>query len=189
VVKLDLAKLRELLEMELSSSELIPLDEEFYKEFDSLVKALKLRAESSKERGEKIEEKMYLAEMNVAEKLIKEILRARLHKIVDMVFEGRPHNLVGEERKVFSLLLAFVNREHIPMEELELVEEEVKEEIPESGKRIWEAYLVLEDIPKIMDERLREYGPFKAGDLVTLPRTVGHVLVQREAARRITISH
>lgn len=186
---MDLAKLRELLEMELSSNELISLDEEFYKEFDSLVKALKLRAESSKERGEEIEERLYLAEMNVAEKLIKEILRIRLHKIVDMVFEGRPHNLVGEERKIFSILLAFVNREHIPMEDIEIVEEEAEEKIPESGKQIWEAYLILEDIPKVMDERLREYGPFKAGDLVTLPRTLGHVLVQREAARRVSISH
>ncbi|MPW39374.1 hypothetical protein GBV73_06710 [Thermococcus sp. 101 C5] len=186
---MDLAKLRELLEMELSSNELISLDDEFYKEFDSLVKALKLRAESSKERGEELEEKLYLAEMNVAEKLIKEILRIRLHKIVDMVFEGRPHNLVGEERKIFSILLAFVNREHIPMEDIEIVEEEAEEKIPESGKQIWEAYLILEDIPKVMDERLREYGPFKAGDLVTLPRTLGHVLVQREAARRVSISH
>lgn len=186
---MDLAKLRELLEMELSSNELTSLDEEFYKEFDSLVRALKLRAESSKERGEEIEERLYLAEMNVAEKLIKEILRIRLHKIVDMVFEGRPHNLVGEERKIFSILLAFVNREHIPMEDIEIVEEEVEEKIPESGKQIWEAYLILEDIPKVMDERLREYGPFKAGDLVTLPRTLGHVLVQREAARRVSISH
>jgi len=185
---LDLAKLRELLEMELSSNELISLDDEFYKEFDSLVKALKLRAESSKERGEELEEKLYLAEMNVAEKLIKEILRIRLHKIVDMVFEGRPHNLVGEERKIFSILLAFVNREHIPMEDIEIVEEEVEEKIPESGKQIWEAYLILEDIPKVMDEQLREYGPFKAGDLVTLPRTLGHVLVQREVARRVSIS-
>ncbi|WP_175059092.1 hypothetical protein [Thermococcus sp. 2319x1] len=184
---MDLAKLRELLEMELSSNELTSLDEEFYKEFDSLVKALKLRAESSKERGEEIEERLYLAEMNVAEKLIKEILRARLHKIVDMVFEGRPQNLVGEERRIFSLLLAFVNREHIPMGDAEIVEEE-EEEIPESGKQIWEAYLILEDIPKVMDERLREYGPFKAGDLVTLPRTLGHVLVQREVARRVSIS-
>lgn len=186
---MDLAKLRELLEMELSSNELISLDDEFYKEFDSLVKALKLRAESSKERGEELEEKLYLAEMNVAEKLIKEILRIRLHKIVDMVFEGRPHNLVGEERKIFPILLAFVNREHIPMEDIEIVEEEAEEKIPESGKQIWEAYLILEDIPKVMDERLREYGPFKAGDLVTLPRTLGHVLVQREAARRVSISH
>lgn len=186
---MDLAKLRELLEMELSSNELISLDDEFYKEFDSLVKALKLRAESSKERGEELEEKLYLAEMNVAEKLIKEILRVRLHKIVDMVFEGRPHNLAGEERKIFSLLLAFVNREQIPMEEeFKVVEEEVEEKIPESGKQIWEAYLILEDIPKVMDERLREYGPFKAGDLVTLPRTLGHVLVQREVARRVSIS-
>ncbi len=48
---MDIVKLRELLEAELSSNELTELDGEFYREFDSLIKALKLSAESSRERG------------------------------------------------------------------------------------------------------------------------------------------
>ena len=48
---MDIAVLRELLEKELSNDELTPLDEEFYREIDGLVKALKIRAESSKEGG------------------------------------------------------------------------------------------------------------------------------------------
>ncbi|USG99086.1 hypothetical protein K1720_05920 [Thermococcus argininiproducens] len=186
---MDLGKLRELLEMELSSTELTLLDDDFYEEFDSLIKALKLRAESSKERGEEVDEQLYLAELSVAEKLVKEILKIRLHKIVDMAFEGRPFNLISDEKKLFSILMAFIHREEIPAFEEEVSIEETKEVEVTSDRRIFSAYILLQDIPKVLDERLREYGPFKAGDLVTLPRTVGHILVQREAAKRISISY
>jgi len=164
---LDLAKLRELLEMELSSNELTSLDEEFYEEFDSLMKALKIKAESSKERGEEIEQQLYLS----------------------MAVEGRPFNLVGDEKKIFSIIATFIHREEIPVLEEEIQVKEMEEAIFKADKRIFTAYLLLQDVPKILDEHLREYGPFKAGDLATLPRTLGHILTQREAARRVSISY
>jgi len=193
VVPLDIVKLRELLERELSSNELAPLDDEFYKEFDSLVRALKLRAESSKERGETVEERLYLAELNIAEHLMKEIIKIRLHKIVDLAFEGKPQSLVGEERKIFTLLMAFINRESLPaFEEMETMEKFVergdKIEVPIGKPAVWEAYLIKVDIPRVLDEELREYGPFKAGDLVTLPKSIGKVLVERDAAKLININ-
>ena len=80
-------------------------------------------------------------------------------------------------------------RPRIPAFEEEVSIEETKEVEVTSDRRIFNAYILLQDIPKVLDERLREYGPFKAGDLVTLPRTVGHILVQREAAKRISISY
>jgi len=186
---LDLAKLRELLEMELSSNELTSLDEEFYEEFDSLMKALKIKAESSKERGEEIEQQLYLSELGIAEKLAREIIRARLHKIVDMAVEGRPFNLVGDEKKIFSIIATFIHREEVPVLEEEIQVKEMEEAVFKTDKRIFTAYLLLQDVPKILDEHLREYGPFKAGDLATLPRTLGHILTQREAARRVSISY
>ncbi|WP_324735606.1 hypothetical protein VFC49_11300 [Thermococcus sp. SY098] len=189
---MDIVKLRELLERELSSNELAPLDEEFYKEFDSLVRALKLRAESSKERGETVEERLYLAELNIAENLMKEIIKIRLHKIVDLAFEGRPQSLVSEEKKIFAILMAFINREPLPLsgevEFEEVAEEEGKIKAPVGKRVIWEAYLIKVDIPKVLDEKLREYGPFKAGDLVTLPKSIGRILVERDAAKLIDIN-
>ncbi|AEH24702.1 DNA replication complex subunit Gins51 [Pyrococcus yayanosii] len=185
---MDIAVLRELLEKELSNDELTPLDEEFYREIDGLVKALKIRAESSKERGEEIEERLYLAELSIAEQIIREILKIRLHKIVDMAFEGVPKNLVGEERKIFAILSAFINREPLPVEH-EVVEEKTGEVEVEEGKATtWEAYIIKVDVPKVLDEELREYGPFKAGDLVTLPRSIARVLMERDAAERILVN-
>ncbi|NJE84241.1 hypothetical protein E3E23_00055 [Thermococcus sp. CX2] len=188
---MDIIKLRELLERELSSSELAELDEDFYREFDSLIKALKLSAESSHERGEDIEERLYLAQLNIAERLMREIIKIRLHKIVDLAVEGLPYGMTAEEKRIFTILRAFIEREEIPVEvPTEGVEkvEEVPEEEPLPRREIREAYLVKIDIPKVLDPELREYGPFKAGDLVTLPKAIAKVLLERDAAEKIKIA-
>ncbi|NJE02874.1 hypothetical protein [Thermococcus sp. MV11] len=188
---MDIVKLRELLEAELSSPDLTELDEEFYREFDSLIKALKLSAESSRERGEDIEEKLYLAQLKIAEELMREIIKIRLHKIVDLAVEGIPGELTSEERKVFAVLRAFVEREEVPGEVPE-GQAEVPVETAERGlpqKRVpGEAYIIKLDLPRILDPEMREHGPFKAGDLVVLPRSIGRVLVERDAAERIKIA-
>ncbi|NJE00137.1 hypothetical protein E3E26_10185 [Thermococcus sp. LS1] len=188
---MDIVKLRELLEGELSSPDLTELDEEFYREFDSLIKALKLSAESSRERGEDIEERLYLAQLNIAEKLMREIIKIRLHKIVDLAVEGIPQEMTAEEKRIFTILRAFIEREEIPVEvPAEAVE--VPESIPTAEpprKTIpREAYIIKIDLPKILDAELKGYGPFKAGDLVTLPREIAKVLIEREAAEKIKIS-
>ncbi|CAD5244390.1 DNA replication complex subunit Gins51 [Thermococcus camini] len=189
---MDIVKLRELLEAELSSPELTELDEEFYEEFDSLIKALKLGAESSRERGEDIEERLYLAQLGIAEKLMREIIKIRLHKIVDLAVEGIPGELTAEEKKIFTVLRAFIEREELAVPEV--AEEKLPERVPENQagplKRTApsEAYIIKFDLPKILDPELKEYGPFRAGDLVIIPRSLGKVLVERDAAERIRIA-
>ncbi len=188
---MDIAKLRELLEAELSSTELVSLDDEFYKEFDSLIKALELGAESSQERGDTVEGRLYNAQLHIAERIMREIIRIRLHKIVDLAIEGKPYELTDEEKKIFRILSAFINRENIPVEsvpaKIEMGREEIREERKHrSGYR--EAYLIKIDLPKILDENMNEYGPFRSGDLVTLPRSIGEILRERDAADRIIIN-
>ncbi|CAB50283.1 DNA replication complex subunit Gins51 [Pyrococcus abyssi] len=183
---MDIEVLRRLLERELSSDELTEIDEEFYKDLASFRKALELNAERHEERGEDVEKRLYLAQLSLVQGIVREILKIRLHKIVDMAFEGVPRNLVGDEKKIFAILTAFINGEPISVEAEEKVEEEVKvERKPTPG--FLELYLLKIDVPRIIDEELREHGPFKAGDLVTLPRSIGNVLVKRDAADRIVI--
>lgn len=187
---MDIIKLRELLEAELSSRELVSLDEEFYRELDSLVKALELGAESSSERGDTVEGRLYNAQLRIAGKIIREIIRIRLHKIVDLAIEGKPYDLTNEEKKIFRILSAFINRESIPSESVPAETGEIKEEVREEFAEkplIREAYLIRIDLPKILDEHMNEHGPFRAGDLVTLPRSIGEILRERDAADRITI--
>ncbi len=190
---MDIVKLRELLEGELSSPELTEVGEEFYREFDSLIKALKLGAESSHERGENVEEKLYLAQLEIAEKLAREIIKIRLHKLVDLAVEGLPVEMTEEEKRIFSVLRAFVERGEVP-EALPREEQPIREKIaiakPVSPQRKvpHEAYIILVDLPKVLDPGLREYGPFHAGDMAVLPRELGKVLLERSAAERIKIT-
>ncbi|WP_457742196.1 DNA replication complex subunit Gins51 [Thermococcus sp.] len=187
---MDIVKLRELLEQELSSVELTELDDDFYQEFDSLIKALKLSAESSRERGENVEEKLYLAQLRIAEELIKEIIKLRLHKIVDLAVEGKPAEMTSEERKIFRVLRAFLEREEIP--EVESLEVETTEtegtETEEPARSLGNVYIVTENLPVILGSDMREYGPFKAWDMVVLPEEIGRVLVEREVAFRVKFS-
>ncbi len=191
---MDIIKLREMLEAELSNPELSPVDESFYKDYDSLLKTLRLGAESSRERGEDVEEMLYLEQLKIAEKLMREILKIRLHKLVDMVFSGTsPSELVAEERAIFLILKEFIERGTVPAQTVEVALEKNEEEAvysePSAGVKrpVQEAYLVSIELPKVVDEELNEYGPIRAGDIVVLPRTIGDVLLKRGVAQRIKI--
>jgi DNA replication factor GINS len=98
--------------------------------------------------------------------------------------------MTAEERRIFTILRAFIEREELPMElpeeKMESAAEERVEEPTKAG--VHEAYIVKIDLPKILDPELKEYGPFKAGDLVVLPRQIAEVLLERDAAEKIRIS-
>ncbi len=195
---MDIVKLREMLEAELSNPELAPIDDSFYSDYDSLLKVLRLGAESSRERGENVEEMLYLEQLKIAEGLMREILRIRLHKLVDMAFSGAPvSDLVKEEKSIFLILREFIERGEVPAQPAKSPEsspEEITEEKTgldqDVGPKqpVSEAYLVSIDLPRIVDEKLREYGPIKAGDIAVLPKSVGDVLLKRGVAHRIRIT-
>ncbi|NJF24159.1 hypothetical protein [Thermococcus sp. Bubb.Bath] len=194
---MDIIKLREMLEGELSTPDLAQIEDSFYEDFDSLMKALRIGAENSRERGEELEEGLYLEQLKIADALMREIIRLRLHKLVDMVFtgSGSPGELAEEERKLFLILKAFVEREEFgrfqvsteeeaPHEESSVLEETSSAEM----EPVREAYIVSVDLPSILDTHLEEYGPISAGDLVVLPRELAKVLVERGVAHRVRIS-
>jgi len=192
---MDIVKLREMLEAELSRAELAEVDASFYEDLDSFLKALTLNAEASRERREEVEERLYTEQLRMAEWLVREMLRARLHKLVDMVFSGptSQRELVGPEKKLFMILNSFVERKGLENLEVEVPSEpspsESKEETAEETKTpIREAYIIEEDIPAVIDEEFNEYGPFRAGDLSVLPEKIAKILVTRGLAKRIRIS-
>ncbi|WP_456366666.1 DNA replication complex subunit Gins51 [Thermococcus sp.] len=194
---MDIVKLREMLEAELSKAELADVDASFYEDLDSFLKALKLSAEASRERGEEVEEHLYTEQLRIAEWLVKEMLRARLHKLVEMVFSGptAQGELVGPEKELFVLLNAFVEGKGLEMGnlvmEVPLKPSPLKSEgdtVRETKTPVREAYIIEEDIPAVIDEEFNEYGPFRAGDLSVLPEKIAKILVARGLAKRVRIS-
>ncbi|WP_297459657.1 hypothetical protein [Thermococcus sp.] len=191
---MDIVKLRELLEEELSSSDLTKLGEEFYREFDSLIKALKLGAESSRERGEDVEERLYLAQLEIAERLAREIIKIRLHKIVDLAVEGLPGEMTAEERRILTILRAFIERREVIRDVSvpgpgDIVQSPVEHPVSKPEKSVpGGVYIITTDLPKVLDPDLKEYGPFRAWDMAILPEAIGRVLVERDAAIRVKLS-
>lgn len=190
---MDIVKLREMLEAELSNPELSQIDKSFYSDYDSLFKALKLGAESSRERGEDVEELLYLEQLKIAEGLMREILRVRLHKLIDIAFSGTsPSDLIEEERRILLILRRFIEREELALPSLgedTRREKEIEDTSQLSTKTpVFEAYIVMMDVPRVLDETLHEFGPMRAGDLVVLPKSLGEVLLKRGAAQKVRIS-
>ncbi|WP_297487004.1 hypothetical protein [Thermococcus sp.] len=192
---MDIVKLREMLEAELSRAELADVDASFYEDLSSFLKALKLSAEASRERGEEVEERLYTEQLRMAEWLVREILRARLHKLVDMVFSGPASQgeLIEPERKLFVILNAFVEGKGLDNLEVEVPSKPspLKSEgemARETKTPVREAYIIEEDVPAVIDEEFNEYGPFRAGDLSVLPEKIAKILVARGLAKRVKIS-
>ena len=186
---MDILKLRELLEAELSSEELTKIDDDFYIEFDSLIKALKLSAESSHERGESVDERLYLAQLKIAEALMKEIVKLRLHKIVDLAVEGKLVEMPSEEKKLFTILRSFVERKNILLPSEDVPVEESTVQVHNSVKKLpGEAYIIETDLPTILGADMREYGPFMQGDMAIVPPEIGRVLEERGVARKVKLS-
>jgi hypothetical protein len=44
---------------------------------------------------------------------------------------------------------------------------------------------ILTDVPKFVGSNLENYGPLKAGDIITLPEEISKLLISRKAAENI----
>ncbi len=185
---MDIVKLRELLESELSSEDLANIDGDLYKDFYSLIKAYSARAESSRSRGETIEERLYTERLKIAEYLMREIIRIRLHKLIDVAFKDSSVELPPEERGILLEIKAFIGGEakeaaHTGGQSegsTREAETPVRTRTPTTH-----AYVVTMDVPRIMGPKLSEHGPIRSGDLVVLPDEIGKVLVERKVAFRV----
>jgi len=150
-----------------------------------------------------------LLELENAKKLLDDIINRRQKKIVLAALrtirgELPPTNLNDEERKFFdevvnSLKLfknemneRFKGYETIVEEKIEDAKKTVEELKPEeeiknifvkpNGKILVKA---IKDLPEFVGSDLKNYGPLKTGDVITLPEEIGNLLISRKVAENI----
>ena len=150
-----------------------------------------------------------LLELENAKKLLDDIINRRQKKIVLSALrtirgELPPQNLSDEERKFFdevvnSLKLfknemneRFKGYETIVEEKIEDAKKTVEELKPEEevknifvrpdGKILVKA---IKDLPEFVGSDLKNYGPLKTGDVITLPEEIGSLLISRKVAENI----
>lgn len=150
-----------------------------------------------------------LLEVENAKKLLDDIINRRQKKIVLSALrtirgELPPTTLSDEERKFFdevvNSLKSFKNEinerfkgyDTIVEEKIEDAKKTVEELKPEEeiknifvkpdGKLLVKA---LKDLPEFVGSDLKNYGPLKTGDVITLPEEIGNLLISRKVAENI----
>jgi DNA replication factor GINS len=118
-------------------------------------------------------------EVENAKHLLEDILKARELKLlvasVGMASNREaPENMLPEERKFLEAVAGMIK--DFRSRRLELSKEE-----PENRSNV----AFLEDLPAFVGTDMKEYGPFRKGDMASLPEDVANLLVEKSAARRI----
>ena len=171
--------LKQALLKEKSSSELVELPPDFYSLAAKHVAGLKRELELS----EGVKRELLQAELKRVLEVIRELHLLRVMKALREVAKGRsPKHLLERERMAFEKVMHALKK---------LREELVGKTLEEEGRllaprEITSVMLVItEDLPEILGDDLRCYGPFKRGDLAFLPSRSAELLVKQGAARKV----
>ena len=120
-------------------------------------------------------------ELDSAKRLLQDLLEIRERKVITLaLFFVRSgvtsENMTPEEEVFFD---SIVNN----IKQFQAERKKVLEGEPE--KRGFVA--VLEDVPSFVGTDLKNYGPFKKGDVATLPEDNAKLLLEKNLARRIEV--
>ncbi len=162
--------LRKIFTEERSTNKLVKLPENFFKDVkDYLDKKSKLQSKEDK------------WELDSAKGTLEDLLEIRERKILTLaMYSARsgivPENLTPEEKNFFDNIIKIIK-------DFQKQRKKALEEKPEKMVAI----AVLEDIPEFVGTDLKSYGPFKKGDIATIPEDSAKLFVQKGMAKEINI--
>lgn len=162
---------------------LTDLSDEFYSNVASYVAELRSEIERSRELRRELLE----SELKRTLEMVHEIHLLRVLKAMDETIGARtPSPLSERERHTFDEIRQSLEKLHT-----DLAAPIVKERAtPASPREIRNMVLLIQaDIPQIMSDNLRRYGPFKEGEVANLPKRSAKLLTKRGLAREIGIKN
>jgi len=138
-------------------------------------------------------------ERKYANQMLKELIEARLNKIINGELNGAPIDaqaMTPEEQKLNSDLRSLLanyrqGTVYAPKNAIEqqapLKEPRAPTLPPSPGKKETELMLLrfLKPLPAIMGVDLKSYGPFQPGELATIPRQNAETLIKRGIAKKV----
>ena len=192
--------LYELLRLEISSKDLQPLSLDILKKIkkyiDSKEKLLE-KAESSKFSKEK---RRLLEEIDNARRILSNLHQKRVKKIINRaIFTIRSEsgakdtsNMLKFEEELYNKLIKELesnkNEFFSMMKEIK-IKEETKElksiEKEDSEDSNLKKIRILEDIPELTGPDLKNYGPYKKGDLAELPTELAVLIINKNKGREL----
>ncbi|RLJ09813.1 MAG: hypothetical protein DRP15_02310 [Candidatus Aenigmatarchaeota archaeon] len=152
---------------EKTSSKLVELPKDFFKEVKDYLER-KSQVERSKED---------LWELESARMVLNDLLEMREKKILIAAFyyvkSGvKPENLIGAEKEFFKKVV----------ESIKELREKRKEEMSDEKKNLT-TVAFLESLPAFVGTDMKTYGPFNKGDIATLPEDVAELLLKKGVVR------
>lgn len=120
-------------------------------------------------------------ELESARQLLKDLLEIRERKLVNLaLYYTRsgivPDRMTPEEERFFRAVASVLA--DFQKERDQLVKKQ-------QDKRTVLAFL--EDVPAFVGTDLQTYGPFKQGDVATVPEPVGRLLIEKGAGKKIEV--
>jgi len=166
---------------EKTSRELMEIPEEFYQNVAKYVAQLNLELKRSEPlRGELLQEEL----QNVFQ-MVQEIYLSRTLKTIDEVAQGKlPDTLLERERYAFNEI-----RQSLKKLCAELIPPTITESAELAAPReITNVLLIMQaEVPTIVGDDLRQYGPFKKGEIASLPKRSAELMMKHGLARKIEV--
>jgi len=166
---------------EKSARELVDLPEEFYQDVARHVAELSREAS----RGEPLRQELVREELLHVLQMVQEIYLLRVLKAMALVASGKlPSPLLEHERCTFNEIRQALEKLHA-----ELVAPAMRGEARIAAPReITNIVLIcLTEVPPIIGDDGKHYGPFKGGEVGFLPKRNAELLIKYGAARMIEV--
>lgn len=136
-------------------------------------------------RGEQLRQELLQEELRNVLQLVQEIHFLRVLKAMDGVTKGRlPGPVLESERYTFNEIRQILEKLYT-----ELVKPAVGGEAAVAVRREVTNVMtiILADIPQIIGDDMKQYGPFKGGEVAFLPQRSAELLMRQGAARKLEI--
>jgi len=166
---------------EKTSRELMEIPEEFYQNVAKYVAQLNIELK----RSEPLREELLQKELQNVFQMVQEIYLSRTLKALDEVIQGRlPNNLLERERYAFDEI-----RQSLKKLYAKLIAPAITRNAKLAAPReITNVLLIMQaEVPTIVGDDLRQYGPFKKGEITSLPKRSAELMMKHGLARKIEV--
>ncbi len=160
------------------SNDLLPLTEDFFTKVKAYLQAKKEMLQKSKKSRDLYESK--IKEIKNIKKLLKDFYELRERRIIQRAQftvasslelmdttnmlpyeEELYHSIIDHLQKTRKKYQSLIRTNH-DLEQLE----------------------ILEEVPELIDQDLKTYGPYKKGDSASLPKTLAEILIRQNKAKQ-----
>ncbi|MCK4327641.1 MAG: DNA replication complex GINS family protein [Candidatus Diapherotrites archaeon] len=173
--------LREIQRKERNSSRIAEIEPKFYSELAAYVKTCTKECKDSGDGFRELENSMKLAR-DVFDKREQKLVMKALRSVRTKEYDDE--HMTAEEKKLFKALVdairgnkKFFDRVMLGDYSLKVADEDTL--IKENGNNVVLAR-VRKEIPVFVGSDTKEYGPYKSGDIVKLPRAEAELLAKQD---------